>query len=303
MGIYHNKLDKKYFNKSVYIKKFEKEFGIKIKDYPLQYELIFETYNTLIMLNNNLFSTNYIKISSKVDNIIHLLSSYLNRYKTKINKCYDSNCINLYYGFESELDELKDMKETYKSPSNYNLKHLEDIVSDYMTILNLVDFDKLKDIKELPYKKIANDKLPKKINLKIFNELDLIESNSLDISKLRAETNNFCKKYYEEKGIDLKVEKDQFEYIIQTLYMVENIYNSIVDYYIYEDKTILNIHMYTLDNYLKKDNSYIKDISITNITNKLKIISDKIKEDKIDSSFEDIQVIIKQFDYVFERIS
>ena len=35
MGHYHNKLDKKYFNKSVYVKKFEEVFNIKIKDYPL----------------------------------------------------------------------------------------------------------------------------------------------------------------------------------------------------------------------------------------------------------------------------
>ena len=45
MGKYHNKLDKKYFNKSIYIKRFESAFNIKIKDYPLQYELVFETYN------------------------------------------------------------------------------------------------------------------------------------------------------------------------------------------------------------------------------------------------------------------
>ena len=30
MGKYHNKLDKKYFNKSIYIKKFESAFGVKI---------------------------------------------------------------------------------------------------------------------------------------------------------------------------------------------------------------------------------------------------------------------------------
>ena len=61
MGHYHNKLDKKYFNKSVYVKKFEEVFNIKIKDYPLQYELVYETYNTIISLNNILF---FIKLCS-----------------------------------------------------------------------------------------------------------------------------------------------------------------------------------------------------------------------------------------------
>lgn len=193
------------------------------------------------------------------------------------------------------------MKKTYNSPSNYNLKHLEDITNDYMSILKLVEFDSLKDIKGLSYTKLPNDKLPKKIDLKIFNEFDLIDT--LDIDKYKEETNTFCEKYLNEKGIDLKKEKDQFEYIMQTFYMLENIYNSIVDYYIYQDKTILGIHLYTLNNYLEKDNSYIKDISITNIANKLCVISDKIKEDNIDSAFEDIKAIVKQFEYLFERIS
>lgn len=48
MGCYHNKLDKKYFRNSIYIKKFEETFDIKIRDYPLQYELIYETYNALL---------------------------------------------------------------------------------------------------------------------------------------------------------------------------------------------------------------------------------------------------------------
>ena len=62
MGKYHNKLDKKYFDKSIYMKKFESAFNIKIKDYPLQYELVFETYNTFIAFNNILFSLNYIPL-------------------------------------------------------------------------------------------------------------------------------------------------------------------------------------------------------------------------------------------------
>ena len=43
MGAYHNKLDKKYFNKSIYAKKFEETFNIKLKDYPLQYEIMLDT--------------------------------------------------------------------------------------------------------------------------------------------------------------------------------------------------------------------------------------------------------------------
>ena len=77
MRHYHNRLDKKYFHKSVYIKKWEETFNVKIKDYPLQYELVFETYNTLLKYNNILFSKNYIAKSKKVDKLINLLNEYL----------------------------------------------------------------------------------------------------------------------------------------------------------------------------------------------------------------------------------
>jgi len=99
VGLYHNRLDKKYFHKSVYIRKWEEAFNVKIKDYPLQYELVFETFNTLIKLNNILFTTNYLPKETKVDKILDLLNGYLNTYKNKINKYYLSTLtVILNYG-------------------------------------------------------------------------------------------------------------------------------------------------------------------------------------------------------------
>ena len=106
MGKYHNKLDKKYFNKSIYMKKFVETFNIKLKDNPLQYELVYETYNTFIIINNTLFSLNYIPIDKKVNNMIDISSDYLDTYKNKIKKCYDSQCILLYESFENMLDDI-----------------------------------------------------------------------------------------------------------------------------------------------------------------------------------------------------
>ena len=37
MGHYHNKLDKKYFNKSIYMRKFESAFNIRIKNFIALY--------------------------------------------------------------------------------------------------------------------------------------------------------------------------------------------------------------------------------------------------------------------------
>ena len=46
---------------------FEKEFDIKIKDYPLQYDILFDIYNTFIIINNNFFSTNYMKYEDRIN--------------------------------------------------------------------------------------------------------------------------------------------------------------------------------------------------------------------------------------------
>ena len=199
MGKYHNKLDKKYFNKSIYIKKFESAFGVKIKDYPLQYELIFETYNTYIGVNNILFSMNYIPINQKVDSLIHLISSYLNKYKNKIKKCYDSECILIYESLENTLDELNEMKELYTTKkTKYNLKSLEKDTEYFMNILDNLNFDKLVDSKDMPYIKKPNDKLPKKVNLKIIDNLDIKSSTLFDEEK-QKELNDLFIKDYEKK--------------------------------------------------------------------------------------------------------
>ena len=125
MGKYHNKLDKKYFNKSIYMRRFESAFNIKIKDYPLQYELVYETYNTIISLNNMLFSLNYVPLTSKIDNILHLLNSYLNKHNNKIKKCYDSNCILLYDNIESIVNEVILKKEGLDKRANTYLINWE----------------------------------------------------------------------------------------------------------------------------------------------------------------------------------
>ena len=196
MGKYHNKLDKKYFNKSIYIKKFESAFNIKIKDYPLQYELIFETYNTYISLNNILFSLNYIPINQKVDNIMRLINAYLNKYKNKIKKCYDSECILIYESLENTLDELNEMKELYTTKkTKYNLKSLEKDTEYFMNILDNLNFDKLVDSKDMPYIKKPNDKLPKKVNLKIINNLDPKSSTLFDRDKQEQLNNDFIISY------------------------------------------------------------------------------------------------------------
>lgn len=304
MGKYHNKLDKKYFNKSIYMRKFESTFGIKIKDYPLQYELIFETYNTYIGVNNILFSLNYIPINQKVDNLINLINNYLTKYKNKINKCYDSECILIYEGLENTLDELNEMKELYTTKkTKYNLKSLEKDTEYFMTILDEVNFDKLIDSKDMPYNKKPNDKLPKKVNLKIIDNLDRKSSTLFDNNKQEQLNNDFIISYEKRTGINLNEDIEQKHFIFDILNRIKDLNNSIVDYYIYNDKCLVNLFNYYLKEFLKQDISFVKDITYINIFNKLKNISNLIDNDNIDTAYSNIKELIEQFKDLYERNS
>ena len=304
MGKYHNKLDKKYFNKSIYIKKFESAFDIKIKDYPLQYELVFETYNTYIGINNVLFSMNYIPINQKVDNLIHLISSYLNKYKNKIKKCYDSQCILVYESLENTLDELNEMKELYTTKkTKYNLKSLEKDTEYFMNILDNLNFDKLVDSKDMPYIKKPNDKLPKKVNLKIIDNLDIKSSTLFDSDKQEKLNNDFVISYEKRTGINLNEDTEQRDFIFDILNRIKDLNNSMVDYYIYNDKCLVNLFNYYLNEFLKQDITYVKDITYINVFNKLKDISDLIDNNNIDLAYSNIKELIEQFKDLYERNS
>lgn len=304
MGKYHNKLDKKYFNKSIYIKKFESAFNIKIKDYPLQYELIFETYNTYISLNNILFSLNYIPINQKVDNIMHLINAYLNKYKNKIKKCYDSECILIYDSLENTLDELNEMKELYTTKkTKYNLKNLEKDTEYFMNILDSLNFDKLIDSKDMPYIKKPNDKLPKKVNLKIINDLDIKSSTLFDSDKQEKLNNDFIISYEKRTGINLNEDIEQRYFIFDILNRIKDLNNSMVDYYIYNDKCLVNLFNYYLKEFLNQDITYVKDITYINVFNKLKDISDLIDNNNIDLAYSNIKELIEQFKDLYERNS
>ena len=305
MGQYHNKLDKKYFHKSVYVQKWEKTFGLNIKDNPIQYEIVYDTYNTFISLNNILFSLNYVPTKDKVENIIHLLNSYLVKYKNKIKKSYDSNCIMLYDNFENILNNIEEMKkENAERGTKLNLKSFEKDIEEYMRVLNAVNFDNLIDSKDLIYSKKANDKLPKKVNLKIIDDLDLKKSTLYNYDKQMQLNNDFIADYFKRTGINLNEEENQRYFIFDTLNRVKDINNAIVDYKIYNDKAILNLFNYWLESsYLKQDITFVKDITYINIFNKLKDVSLDISNNNIDSAFLIIKDIIEQFKELYERMS
>lgn len=305
MGAYHNKLDKKYFNKSIYMKKFESAFDIRLKDYPLQYEIALDTFNAFFSFNNILFSSNYIPTSQKVDNIIHTLRSYINKYQNKHKKSFDKNCIMLYEKLEDMLDEMEEIKQlNITKGMKINLKPFEISVEQYMGILDAVHFDNLVDSKVMPYEKKANDKLPKKVNLKIIDNLDIKTSTIFNYEKQKELNNAFVSDYLKKTGIDLSKEKDQRYFIFDTLNRIKDLNNAIVDYKIYKDKAVLNLLNYYLSNdYLKQDISFVKDITFINLFNKLKIVSQEISNDNIDMALTLLKELLDQFKDLYERNS
>lgn len=305
MGAYHNKLDKKYFNKSIYMKKFESAFDIRLKDYPLQYEIALDTFNAFISFNNILFSSNYVPTSQKVDNIIHTLRSYINKYQNKYKKSFDKNCIMLYEKLEDMLDEMEEIKQlNINKGMKINLKPFEISVEQYMDILDAVHFDNLVDSKVMPYEKKANDKLPKKVNLKIIDDLDIKTSTIFNYEKQKELNNTFVSDYLKKTGIDLSKEKNQRYFIFDTLNRIKDLNNAIVDYKIYKDKADLNLLNYYLSNdYLKQDISFVKDITFINLFNKLKIVSQEISNDNIDMALTRLKELLDQFKDLYERNS
>lgn len=305
MGAYHNKLDKKYFNKSIYMKKFESAFDIKLKDYPLQYEIALDTFNAFISFNNILFSSNYVPTSQKVDNIIHTLRSYINKYQNKYKKSFDKNCIMLYEKLEDMLDEMEEIKQlNITKGMKINFKPFEISVEQYMDILDAVHFDNLVDSKIMPYEKKANDKLPKKVNLKIIDDLDIKTSTIFNYEKQKELNNAFVSDYLKKTGIDLSKEKDQRYFIFDTLNRIKDLNNAIVDYKIYKDKAVLKLLNYYLSNdYLKQDISFVKDITFINLFNKLKIVSQEISNNNIDMALTLLKELLDPFKDLYERNS
>lgn len=305
MGKYHNKLDKKYFNKSIYMKKFVETFNIKLKDNPLQYELVYETYNTFIILNNTFFSLNYIPIEKKVNNMIDTLYKYLSKYKNKIKKCYDSQCILLYESFENMLDELNEMKELHTTKkSRYNLKSFEETFENFMNILDNLNFDKLVDSKDMPFVKQPNDKLPKKVNLKLMNNTQSHITTMYDITK-QDELNKEYIENYSKIKFDLEQEQDQQYFIFDTLNRIKDINNAIVDYYtIDKDTTVIDIFNSSLQDYIPSiDISKIKDIEFVNVFNQLEKVCVFISNKDIDKAFEIIKDLIDRYKNLYERMS
>ena len=93
------------------------------------------------------------------------------------------------------------------------------------------------------------------------------------------------------------------DFIFDILNRIKDLNNSMVDYYIYNDKCLVNLFNYHLKEFLKQDITFVKDITYINVFNKLKDISNLIDNDNIDLAFSNIKELIEQFKDLYERNS
>lgn len=304
VGKYHNRLDKKYFHKSIYIKKWEETFNVKIKDYPLQYELVFESFNTLIKLNNILFSTNYLPKETKVDKILDLLNGYLNTYKNKINKSFDSECILIYESFEEIVHELTEMKQLHKEKeTKYNLTSFENDIAEIMYVLENLRFDCLQDSKDFFYSKVPNDKLPKLVNCKIINELEKHKMVWFDFDKQKKLNDEFIKNYFDRTGIDLTQDEKQRHLIFEIHIYIKDINNALVNLMIYKDIKKLELHIKMANYFMEQDFTCLEDVYYKNLIKRIDKILLLICDAKIRKAYNEIQAIIKENNNLYERVS
>lgn len=251
-----------------------------------------------------MFSKNYIAKSKKVDKILNLLEEYLNKYKNKIKKSFDSQCILMYEIFEDVYEDLKEKKELYITKNiNYNLKSYEKDMEEIMYVLNNLYFDSMTDSKELFYYKMPNDKLPKKVNCKILNKLETHKGVWINYDKQKRLNDEFIKKYFDKTGIDLNKDKEQKSLIFEIHTYIKDINNAIVDFLIYKDVKKLEIHIEIANHFMNQDFNCLKDIYYKNLIKRIDKIIRLICEAKSNKAYEEIQIIIKENEDLYERIS
>lgn len=161
MGKRHNTLDYKYFHKTKYIKTLEKEKNIKNfkKEYPEQFNIIYDIFRTFINANNIVFADSNKNIADKVFELTIELEKCLygdkdndsNGYKYSVRTINDLLSIEpkrLYKSFIEWYEYLESMEKLGTIP-----KEIEEI----MTELEKFGFDDIIN-ENVAYKENKNSK-------------------------------------------------------------------------------------------------------------------------------------------------
>lgn len=270
MGKRHNTLSDDIFRNCKYLKTLEQELEINDfkKEYKEQYDIMFDVYKTLIVLNNIFFADSNKNKKEKTNEVLETLEKAIYKSIDDDRAKYSTRTIKALYDTNTRLLYNK-YNEWYESLS-YNDNYFESLKSEIdeeMTKLENVGFDLLvKD--NLQYEKNKNS------NYKIFvSKLDYLYSSDV--------WEDYKQDFYNTYGIELNESEINDIYFVYKLVAYAN--NGIVkllfpdslkgfkidaksnaeDYFkLY--LTYLNIDLTNNDKFMHKANIFLNELIITN---------------------------------------
>ena len=150
--LYTNKvkmIDKKYFHKTDYAKIFKLKFDTDLLENKVQFETTYWSYKTLFEFNNLL---SYYQLSKiKIDKAITIFETCNKNINSKITKCYDKYCIQIYEYLMTCYEEVLETKKLGRKPNwNFFVKSIKPYIENINArmLLSYTPQPKTKEIKE-----------------------------------------------------------------------------------------------------------------------------------------------------------
>lgn len=311
MGKRHNTLSDEIFRNSKYINALEQALEIdnfkkeceKNKDYKGQYEMMFDVFKTLILINNILFADSNKNIKEKQEEIQDILFNIV--YK-------NSDSERLKYGLRLQK-ELKDSHtrylynkfiEWYNNFYTYSFDTLKNNVEQEMTRLENIEFDSV--VKGgISYEKNKNS------NYKIYtSKIDYLYPNNSEGWK------EYTQNFYDTYGIKLNEQEINDIYFVYKLIAYAN--NGIVKL-LFQDEikdfeltvqdnaedyfkaylTSLNIDIKDNKKFMNKADNFLNELLITNNVIMEQLENDTKNEHIIEISHIEIEPFIANYDLYF----
>lgn len=311
MGKRHNTLSDEIFRNSKYINALEQALEIdnfkkeceKNKDYKGQYEMMFDVFKTLILINNILFADSNKNIKEKQEEIQDILFNIV--YK-------NSDSERLKYGLRLQK-ELKDSHtrylynkfiEWYNNFYTYSFDTLKNNVEQEMTRLENIEFDSV--VKGgISYEKNKNS------NYKIYtSKIDYLYPNNSEGWK------EYTQNFYDIYGIKLNEQEINDIYFVYKLIAYAN--NGIVKL-LFQDEikdfeltvqdnaedyfkaylTSLNIDIKDNKKFMNKADNFLNELLITNNVIMEQLENDTKNEHIIEISHIEIEPFIANYDLYF----
>lgn len=311
MGKRHNTLSDEIFRNSKYINTLEQTLEIdnfkkeceKNKDYKGQYEMMFDVFKTLILINNILFADSNKNIKEKQEEIQDILFNIV--YK-------NSDSERLKYGLRLQK-ELKDSHtrylynkfiEWYNNFYTYSFDTLKNNVEQEMTRLENIEFDSV--VKGgISYEKNKNS------NYKIYtSKIDYLYPNNSESWK------EYTQNFYDTYGIKLNEQEINDIYFVYKLIAYAN--NGIVKL-LFQDEikdfeltvqdnaedyfkaylTSLNIDIKDNKKFMNKADNFLNELLITNNVIMEQLENDTKNEHIIEISHIEIEPFIANYDLYF----